>query len=213
MNLPKHKIMSNQQLYFFALLLFIVSCKPVQPIVINTDDKNPVDDGTGKVDTIKKTAGVDTEIANFRISYDMDNAYEEFGAPKIIKNVDNTSNRPKDRVISSKLHINDTLENKLSQIRYLNGDVDKIIGYRILIYSGNNLDQARSYHSDLQVALSGTGNRSNLEYEPPNYIVKAGKFVSKLKAHQLFTELKKDFPRAIVIEELIDFKRSKYEID
>lgn len=84
------------------------------------------------------------------------------------------------------------------------------MGYRILIYSGHDIDKAREYHGDLRVALSGTGYTSQMKYDPPSYTVKTGAFISKLKAHQLFTELKKDFSRAIIVKEEIKFDRSKY---
>ncbi|MGB0524120.1 MAG: hypothetical protein ACPGJS_14220 [Flammeovirgaceae bacterium] len=205
--------MLKKQLPFLMLWMLVMACKTTQPVITNPKDKDMNGGGTDKSDTTIKSMGVDSDISKFRITYDLDNAYEEFGAPKIIKKVDNSSNEPKSKNITSKEHVNDALEKKLNQIRYLNGDIDKTMGYRILIYSGHDIDKAREYHSELKVVLSGTAHASELDYNPPNYTVKTGKFISKFNAHELYTELKKDFPRAIVVKEEISFKRSKYIID
>lgn len=208
----KVEIMAKYRYFFFALAIFIVGCKPTQPIINNGKDLG-AKDNNGNTDTVKNLVAVDPEVGDFRITYNLENAYEEFGAPKIIDKVDESTKTVKNPNITSKEHINDPLEKKLSQIRYLNNDIEKTMGYRILIYSGSNINKAKEYNSDLRVALSGTGQSTNLTYEAPNYIVKAGRFISKLKAHKLFTELKKEFPRAIVITEEININRSAFEID
>ena len=204
--------MAKYQFYGLALVMLLFACKPSQTVINKGDGKDTnADNGTEKTDSVVKTAGVDTDISSFRVTYDLDNAYEEFGAPKIIKKADENAKKATDKKISSNDHINNGLEKKLSQIRYINSDIDKVMGYRILIYSGNNINKAQSEQSDVRIALSGTGYAATLDYEPPNYIVKVGEFISKLKAHKLLTDLKEDFPSAILVKEEISFDRYNYK--
>jgi len=203
--------MVKHRFYIIVVALLAFACKPTQPIVDGGKKLN-VDGKDGEQPIVKKE-GVDEDISTFRITYETDNTYEEFDTPKIIKKIDKNPQPKQVKTITSKDHVNASIEKKLAQIRYLNSDVNKVMVHRILIYSGNNVNTARSLHADLKVALSGTGQFTAFDYEPPNYIVKTGKYISKLKAHEMYTTLKEDFPSAVLIKEKVNFNRSNYIID
>jgi len=204
--------MMQYRWYFLLLIALVFSCKTPQPNMGGDKDLSGKED-TGKKNPVVKKAGVDADLAKFRITYDVANSYETFATPKTIKKVETSSTIDKTLPITSSDHINKSLDDKLSQIRYMNGDVDKVMGYRILIYSGNDIGKAKNLQSDLRIVLSGTGYATKISYNPPNYTLKAGRFLSKLKAHELYAQLKEEFPQAVLITEDIDFNPSYYIIN
>ena len=42
---------------------------------------------------------------------------------------------------------------------------------------------------------------AKVSYRQPNFRVKGGKFISRLEANRVYNEVKKDFPRALLIPE------------
>ncbi|MEH0158486.1 hypothetical protein V6R21_30815 [Limibacter armeniacum] len=102
-------------------------------------------------------------------------------------------------------YINSKVDEKLGLMaqRELGG----IPGYRLLIFSGTNRRKAEEIISNLKYNM-GMFDVS-MEYEQPNYKVKAGTYFTKLDAHADHVQLKKAFPSAILVSERINLAKAR----
>jgi hypothetical protein len=189
----------------FLAILVISSCKPTQVI---TGDGGTIGGGEKPEDLAGAKMIFDPELADFVIEYDNSDKFETFN--KIVSKKEEVD---KGQVITPNKNINSELESKLVNIRYYNGTIPKIKGYRILIYTGSDLDVAKSKESTLKMTYGQEMGRINLEYVAPNYVLKYGKYYSRLKSYEIYTKLIEDFPSAIVVSEVITFDRSDFLID
>jgi hypothetical protein len=109
-------------------------------------------------------------------------------------------------------HQNALVEEKLSGSAQFNAGIQEAHGFRLLLYSGDNREEAEKI---LKKAKSWIPHADvpMLVYEQPNYKIKAGNFVRKTDAYQLFTALLKEFPSTLIISDLIDLEklRKKYK--
>lgn len=101
-------------------------------------------------------------------------------------------------VASIEGHIMNELDS-VNRIIIADNKTKKWDGYRIQIYTGNsrqqaeqNLSSIREYYPDLD---------SDMTYYQPTYRVKAGYFFDRLEASKMYEEIKKMYPRAILLPE------------
>jgi len=85
-----------------------------------------------------------------------------------------------------------------------------ILGYTIQAYSGTNRQIAEEIRDKLLITYTEPTKRG---YDRPNYKVKIGAFLSKIEANSLFILIKKDFPQAIVVPELLKSNMEQYILD
>lgn len=107
--------------------------------------------------------------------------------------------------VQSKDHINNALAYKLTVMREERENIVEAMGYKVLIFSNSNLKAVEEQAAKLEEFLKGQGIEEKIpvEYNAPNYVVKYGSFVSRLKAYEFFYRLKTDFPQAVVISERV----------
>ena len=74
-------------------------------------------------------------------------------------------------------------------------------GFVIQVYSNTNRDEALDIHNYCQDLFPDL--ITNLTYNQPNYRIKMGAFHEKLTATRFLNEIKKTFPKSIVIAEKI----------
>ncbi|WP_448519434.1 SPOR domain-containing protein [Rhodoflexus sp.] len=80
-------------------------------------------------------------------------------------------------------------------------------GYRVVIYSGGNRDEANKVMTDVRRL---TTEVPELVYEQPNFRVKVGNFFSKTDAFALYTQIKPAYPNAFITNERITIPLEKY---
>lgn len=80
-------------------------------------------------------------------------------------------------------------------------------GYRILLYSGGNRDEANKIITEVRRI---TSEAPELVYEQPNFRVKLGNFFAKTDAFALYTQIKPSYPSASIINDRITIPIEKY---
>ncbi|MFT5619606.1 MAG: hypothetical protein ACI85I_002853 [Arenicella sp.] len=190
----------------FLVILLIASCKPTK--VITGGDGGTIGDGGKRKDLAGAKMIFDPELSEFMIEYDNSDKFETFD--KVMKEKKKVE---KAQVITPSKNINSELENKLTNIRYYNGTIPKIKGYRILVYTGSDLAVAKSKETKLKMTYGQEMGRIELKYVAPNYVLKYGTYYSRLKAYEVYTKLIEDFPSLIVVSEIIKFDRNNFLVD
>ena len=74
-------------------------------------------------------------------------------------------------------------------------------GFTIQIYTGN--DRTEADQASDQARLIFPDMMPQISYYQPTYKVKVGQFTNRLVAHERFEEIKKTFPKALLIPERI----------
>jgi len=191
----------KQHILILLAVLLMASCKSTTTIIGGGTggDKGGKGDGSD----IRPGVFTDPEISDFRLNFDgASSKYEKFDGAFKPKSDNSATLKPA-------FTINDKINEKLGTIRYMNTSVAKIMGYRILIYTGSELNEAQNLESKLKTYFYGS--EIDLKYNAPNYTLKAGEYVSRLRAHEVYTKLKEEFPKAIVVSEVIKFDREKFK--
>ena len=98
-------------------------------------------------------------------------------------------------------HINVFLDSILDSISVADDRQRFYQGFTILLYTGSSREKATMARGKT-VAME-LDLEPELVYNQPNYKVKVGKFLTRLEAQPLFTQLKKEFDNAIVAPERI----------
>ncbi len=93
--------------------------------------------------------------------------------------------------------INQPLHNLLDTIAYQNLQINYVEGFTIQVYSGNRTEDARKAKGRAMEILQN--DNVSLEYDQPNFKVKAGNYYSRFEAQKDFMQLRRSFPNAIVI--------------
>ncbi|MBX2843046.1 MAG: hypothetical protein KTR26_14860 [Flammeovirgaceae bacterium] len=78
-------------------------------------------------------------------------------------------------------------------------------GFRILVYSGGSRDRAEVIEKDLILI-----EKTYQIFDIPNYKVKVGDYFTKLEANGMLVQIKKDYPQAIIIPDIIDVNLNDY---
>lgn len=74
-----------------------------------------------------------------------------------------------------------------------------IDGYVIQVYSGNSREDANTARTQMYTAFPDLDPK--ISYHQPSFRVKAGQFIDRLEANRVYSEVKKEFPRALLIPE------------
>lgn len=93
--------------------------------------------------------------------------------------------------------VNKRLDGVLDSIDRINLSRKFIDGYTIQVYSGQKREDALNVKKQLTISIPGV--TSEVQYEQPNFKVKAGKYFTRLEAQKDFERIKKYFPSAILV--------------
>jgi hypothetical protein len=80
---------------------------------------------------------------------------------------------------------------------YARSTITYIDGFTIQVYGGDNRALAKDFRLNLIRNFPSTEPRT--VFEQPNYKVRVGQYYTRLEAQHLFTQVKRVFPRAILI--------------
>ncbi|WP_020529545.1 SPOR domain-containing protein [Flexithrix dorotheae] len=78
-------------------------------------------------------------------------------------------------------------------------------GFRILVYSGGSRDRAEEIEKDLILY-----EKTYQIFDVPNYKVKVGDYFTKLEANGALVQIKKEYPQAIIIPDIIEVNLDDY---
>lgn len=193
----------------FALMAIVMlsGCKTSQPSVYGGGtgiSPKPGDEDLPIRDVFSR------DLPSFRVTPERTDKYEDFA--KLQEESDNLNSK-NDEEVNTAYNINDPLEDKLSQLHQARAQIKQIMGYRILIYSGNDASRANQYVDTLEVMMNPKEELVepslpklpvSFEYIEPNYVVKIGNYFSRLAAHHQYIQLnREEFPQSLVISEPI----------
>lgn len=106
--------------------------------------------------------------------------------------------------IEPQYDIKNELDSVLSTIRASRSEIEFLNGFTVQVYSGNNREQANEIKT--QVYETFEEYDPEISYIQPNFKVKIGRFFDRLEANKVYTRVKAEFPKAIVIPERIYFE-------
>lgn len=141
-----------------------------------------------------------------RMLYAQDNSVKPLpGLPNaLIKNL----KKPKDSAIFNKsdseicrLDVSRSVLARLDSQAYINFKANFINGYRIIIYSGNNREDANKAKENAY-QLFPRGN-VYMTYNFPTFKVRFGNFITRFSAWLAFSRMRLKFPNAMVSEEIV----------
>lgn len=96
-------------------------------------------------------------------------------------------------------HIKQELDS-IGKVAYQENKAGKYVdGYVIQVYSGSSRDEANNARYKMNEFFPEL--EPKVSYHQPTFRVKAGRFTNRLKAHRIHEEVKKEFPRALLIPE------------
>lgn len=96
-------------------------------------------------------------------------------------------------------HIKQELDS-ISKVAYEENKKGKYVdGYVIQVYSGNSREDANQARSKMFAYFPEL--KPKVSYHQPNFRVKAGKFIDRLKANRIHAQVKEEFPRALLLPE------------
>lgn len=139
---------------------------------------------------IKQTgADYSEDISKYRPTYSVN---EEELVKQVLKSEDSYPDPTYD--------ITNKLNNLINDIAEYNGQSKTLDGYRIIIPASGRQEAASMRQ---QLFSTWPELKPELKYESPNYKVILGEFLSKIEAQRIFTKLKKEFPKALLVSEKI----------
>ena len=101
-------------------------------------------------------------------------------------------------------HITEEIDSISNLIVIQNKKLNVRDGFVIQVYSNMDRDEALNIHNYCQDAFPDMP--ISLTYNQPNYRIKIGAFYEKLAATRFLNDIKKTFPKSIVITEKIPIK-------
>lgn len=112
---------------------------------------------------------------------------------------------------ASQVSITGSIEPQLNALREAMAAANKKLkfsqGYRVVVYSGSNREEANKVMNDVRKIASET---PELVYEQPNFRVKLGNFFSRADAFALYTRIRPAYPNAVIVNERITIPIEKY---
>ncbi len=137
-------------------------------------------------------------------SYDEDLSYLRPSVETLVEIEENTETVVDRQDVEPQYHIKSELDSVLAAIRASRSEIEFLNGFTVQLYSGNNREEANETKTKVYETFE--------EYEPeisyiqPNFKVKIGRFFDRLEANKVYTLVKEEFPKAIVIPERIYFE-------
>ncbi len=139
----------------------------------------------------------DEDLSSFRITYqykdqpqDKNTVVDDNLDPPLLSDTSRTT-----------LNIKSELDLFLDTVSYNSRRIGYIQGFTIQVYTGNSREAANEAKGMVYKILPSSFPK--LLYQQPNFKVKVGQFYTRLDAQKTFNQLKREFPRAIVIPERI----------
>jgi len=96
------------------------------------------------------------------------------------------------------------LDSLLDSVALYNQKKRLIQGYTIQVYTGSSSVEANKVKTKVYRILPGLTPR--VTYDLPNYKVKVGKFYHRLQALKDFSEVKRNYPNAILVPQQFSFE-------
>lgn len=103
----------------------------------------------------------------------------------------------------------DSLSVLMDTLSKLNNSVP-YYGYRIVLYNGADRKQAIFERGKALKLLSGSNTKIYMKYQQPYFKVKVGNFYNRITAYPSYKRLKKHFPTALLVPEIIDMRNIQY---
>lgn len=167
--------MNKQHILFYFFIALLAGCKPLTSTTTTTQPTKYSEDLSSL--RTKAETSVDTTPPDSEL-------------PK------------KTTYVEAKYSINQQLDNTLDSINRINLNRKVVDGFTIQVYSGLDREAALSAKKELTASLPDV--ESEVQYNQPNFRVKAGKYFNRLDAQKDFLTIKKFFPSAIVIPDRIE---------
>lgn len=141
--------------------------------------------------TSSRTEPYKEDLSGLRLDLSTEDKQGEVSGTEVIENKVNPEGHIKAELDS----INKIIIEKNRQQKYVDG-------YTIQIYTGIDREAAaliRQKANELELDIDPI-----IEYIQPNYKVKVGQYLNRLRAHEVYEFLKKEFPLALLIPERIE---------
>lgn len=119
---------------------------------------------------------------------------------KNISTIPDSSHGP-GHYVEARHSVNDALNTVLDSIDRINVSNGLVDGYTIQLYSGVKREEALNVKKQLAIAMPDMD--ASIQYVQPNFRVRIGKYIDRLKAYKDYMAVKKYFPNAIIIPERI----------
>lgn len=103
-------------------------------------------------------------------------------------------------VVQPRYTVNEQVDSVLDSIDALNSMRKYIPGFTIQIYSGTNKEDANNTKKKM---LDELEMRTDLLYEQPKWRVKTGKYFTTIEAQKDLVKIRRSFPNAILVPEII----------
>jgi hypothetical protein len=114
-------------------------------------------------------------------------------------------NNNKERIIISGEHINAELNAFIDSLTRQYYTVKTVPGYRILVYNGNEREQANAVKKKLYTLYEDAD--VYIKFSQPTFRVLVGDFDDKLMCMQFLQLVKVHFPQAVMLSDLVNIKR------
>ena len=206
--------MASKGILALALLAFVAfsGCKPSQSNIYG--DSTGIAKKKGDEDLALRDVFA-RDLPGYRLAPERSDKYESY---EDVLRKDPRLGDQSTGPVNSSYDIKEPLEAKLAQIRQARERVKQTIGYRILIYSGNNATRANQYVDTLETMMepeepllepSLPKMPITFDYVEPNYVVKIGNYLSRLEAHHQYLQLnREEFPQSLLVSEPIPIRKA-----
>lgn len=99
------------------------------------------------------------------------------------------------------------LNQKLDSLEIKNERIKLAEGYRILVYSGSNSEEAKKIKEIVKSVVPQDGVYD--QYKQPTFRVKVGDYFDRIEANSSLVKIKREFPNAIIIPDQVYISREK----
>jgi len=111
---------------------------------------------------------------------------------------------PKPEFSGSIFEITEQLDQYLDSLAIRDLKSSRISGYRILLYSGNERDEATKAREQAYRVFQKADLYT--KYQAPTFKVSLGDFYERLDAYIALKKLETVFPQAVVVQEIVNLK-------
>ncbi|MGB5930450.1 MAG: SPOR domain-containing protein [Cyclobacteriaceae bacterium] len=98
-------------------------------------------------------------------------------------------------------HVNERLTIVYDTLKRRRGNNPVVQGFTVQVYAGPSRNAANEAKEKVYQTLQNVS--PELEYMQPNFKVKVGQFIDRLEAQKMYSQLREEFPQALIIPEKI----------